>query len=483
MHYPNDPFLHVQVEQGLHHELPLGRGNALFLKGWCFHRRLPLRGLALRIGDRHEQRIRTHSMPRPEVVRSYGAEIDPLRHSYRSGFWSVIPLSPELAGKQGLELVATLANGDSSSRRLGEIALRPPAAKEGARFPSGAASTDRGLIAVCMATRNPPPELLHLQLESLRAQTHTDWLCVISDDSEPQHYERVKDSVGEDERFRLVGSDRRLGRYHSFERALSLVPSEAPLVALCDQADRWYPEKLERLRDALDSEASLVYGDMRVVDPLGREISDTFWSHRRTNHRNLMSAMLAATMTPTSSLFPRALLDSALPFPLGWAGASPERWLGMLALATGRVEYIPEPVQDYVHYDGRSDEPRTTRWPPRKPPRIRPTPHAARQTLVRWSRDYFRHALALQLCAAVLLLRAGESLRGRKRRTARILRASERLFPALLLISWLWLRARGARLRRASTMGTERAVVTGLLWRRLAGLIGRVRRRRNVRDG
>ena len=37
-----------------------------------------------------------------------------------------------------------------------------------------------------MATYEPPAELLERQLESLRAQTHTDWICVISDDaSEP----------------------------------------------------------------------------------------------------------------------------------------------------------------------------------------------------------------------------------------------------------------------------------------------------------
>ena len=68
-----------------------------------------------------------------------------------------------------------------------------------------------------------------------------------------------------DERFVLSRSDRRLGFYRSFERALTLIPRRRDLVALCDQDDRWYPEKLATLRAELGG-AKLIYSDQRLVD-------------------------------------------------------------------------------------------------------------------------------------------------------------------------------------------------------------------------
>ena len=47
----------------------------------------------------------------------------------------------------------------------------------------GAASRRGASVAICMATYEPPPELLERQLDSLRAQTRSDWVCVISDDA------------------------------------------------------------------------------------------------------------------------------------------------------------------------------------------------------------------------------------------------------------------------------------------------------------
>ncbi len=34
-----------------------------------------------------------------------------------------------------------------------------------------------------MATYNPPDELFERQIDSIREQTHSDWVCVISDDA------------------------------------------------------------------------------------------------------------------------------------------------------------------------------------------------------------------------------------------------------------------------------------------------------------
>ena len=75
------------------------------------------------------------------------------------------------------------------------------------------------LIAICMATFNPDPELFRTQVESIRAQTDHDWVCLISDDcSEPERFEAIAEIVGGDERFVLSRADERLGFYRNFER-------------------------------------------------------------------------------------------------------------------------------------------------------------------------------------------------------------------------------------------------------------------------
>src|SRR5206468_8655843 len=133
-----------------------------------------------------------------------------------------------------------------------------------------------GLIAICMATYNPDVELLRAQVDSLRAQTDERWICLISDDhSAPERFDQVRKVVAGDPRFVDVSrSSRRRGFYRNFERALEMVPPEAELVALCDQDDRWYPEKLEVLRAAL-GDARLVYSDQRLVDAEGRVLAET----------------------------------------------------------------------------------------------------------------------------------------------------------------------------------------------------------------
>src|SRR5205085_2778655 len=102
--------------------------------------------------------------------------------------------------------------------------------------------------------------------------------------------------------------------YRNFERALRMAPAEAELLALCDQDDRWYPDKLEVLREALGS-ALLVYSDQRLVDAAGRMVRESLWDGRRNNHTSLASMLIANSVHGAASLFRREVAELALPFP------------------------------------------------------------------------------------------------------------------------------------------------------------------------
>lgn len=209
--------------------------------------------------------------------------------------------------------------------------------------------------AVALAAYQPDEAMFGRQLMSIQAQTHTNFVCLISVDGD---YERIEDMVrracGQDERFQVLGYGSRLGFHHNFERALMEVPEAARWVALSDQDDYWYPEKLATLLPHLDS-AALVTGQARVVSP---EISSTDPNPaggRLTDRRNVGAADLIASNQVTGSLsvFRRELLDLALPFPsLGAPSQYHDHWIGLCALASGGMNILDGVLQDYIQHTG-----------------------------------------------------------------------------------------------------------------------------------
>jgi glycosyltransferase involved in cell wall biosynthesis len=468
--------------------LVVGRGNALFVSGWCFHRERRISEVAIRTNGAHF-RVLTHSMPRADVLAAYDTRSDPHGHRYRSGFWAILPFgAANGTGNAELELVATLANGDVSSRTIGEIELAPSTSPNGGdRVPAGKGSASEPLIAVCMTTYNPRLDLFRAQVESLRAQTHANWVCIVSDDgSRPDLYAGIREELDADERFEISPATERAGYYRNFERALGLVPKEAELVALCDQDDRWHPDKLRALRDAVEPGVTLAYSDMNLIDPDGRLISPTYWTERRPNHTDMTSLLVANTITAAASMFPRRLLDYALPFPAPIGHAFHDHWLALVALASGRIAYVERPLYEYVQHSANAFGSRGASWAtrdagrssgeaPRLPPRAR---LSAR--LLRWRLDYFYNACAARLHAEVLMMRCGETLTGRRRRAVRRMMKADRSLP---LAARLALRSIAARRRRSPTMGQERLIARGIVWRRFVGLQARLRRRRRAQHG
>ena len=190
-----------------------------------------------------------------------------------------------------------------------------------------------------------------------------NWICLVSDDSSrPDVYAAIRDELDGDERFVLSQTEGRLGYYRNFERVLGLVPAEAALVALCDQDDRWHPDKLESLRGALESGVTLAYSDMNLIDGDGNLISPTYWTDRRTNHTDMTSLLVANTITAAATMFPRRLLDYALPFPAALGHAFHDHWLAMVALATGRIAYVDRPLYDYVQHSANAFGSRGASW-------------------------------------------------------------------------------------------------------------------------
>ena len=444
------------LESPLPASLPVGQASAVFCAGACFHHEQTVTGLELLL-DGTPRRPLAVRMPRPDLVGAAPGRGSPARRRYRSGFWSILPIEArERPGRVAIDAAVDLADGTRWVVPLGRIdVVAPPPAPPAPPVPIAP-----DLIAVCLATYEPDPELLRIQVESLRAQTDDRWICLLSDDgSSAPAWSRILDVVGDDPRFVVSQAPRRQGFYRNFERALTMVPAEAPLVALCDQDDRWYPEKLAVLRDALGS-SRLVYSDQRLVDRHGTVLRETMWRGRANNHTNLASMLIANTITGAATLLRREVVQLALPFPDTPGLQFHDHWLGLVALAAGDIAYVDRPLYDYVQHAGAvfgevdGSAPESARRP------------AAGRGSAGWRAAYFCGYLAREQQAETLLLRCASTLTPRKSRALRRFGASVRSPTALV-----WLAARPLRclLGRTETLGSEAGLARGVLWRWLIG--------------
>ena len=397
-------------------------------------------------------------------------------HAYLSGFWGVARIPPGADGSECvLALAAELEGGTEVVGPLGHVqraALPEPLVLE---------LPDRGnepLVAVCMATFDPPDDLLARQLDSIRRQTHSNWVCVISDDcSRPERYAALERAIASDPRFVLSRAPRRLGFYQNFERALALAPKDAQYVAMADQDDSWHPDKLATLVAEI-GDAQLIFSDARVVARDGSLIANTWWSQRANNHHDLLSLLVANSVTGAASLMRRELLEVALPFPPPQFAHFHDHWLALVALALGQVEYVDRPLYDYVQHSqaslGHAGANRVTSL------RRRMTNRAGLRERARvWRTYYYVDCCRLTQFASILDMRCAARMTPDKRRALERFTAVEGSTPALMRLGLRGVRDIGRK--RPQTLGAEWLLFRGFVWRRLVAATARERPQRTLR--
>lgn len=201
------------------------------------------------------------------------------------------------------------------------------------------------------------------QLTSLRAQDRLpDELVVVDDASQDATLERLQ-AFAADAPFpvRIEVNPRRLGPVRSFERAIAACRSS--VIALCDQDDHWYPPKLGALEAALEASGVLLaFSDGDLIDGSGEPRPLSLWEgvgfrgerRARFDVDPLAALLNRSTVTGCASAFRAELRSAALPFPDALlderAPMLHDRWLSLVAAATGDVVAIPERLLAYrVH--------------------------------------------------------------------------------------------------------------------------------------
>jgi glycosyltransferase involved in cell wall biosynthesis len=468
------PTLHVSLDFPLPRELRVGRGTAVFVAGTCFCPGERIATLEL-VVDGVPQALSAFAMPRLDFFASLhpgldpfgaaaraedpGSQDDPQLHGYASGFWGLATVRGPVQDRVSLGIRAGLGSGATIEAPVARLELAGAIADPVVWNPAAPADA----VAICMATYNPPPELFHRQIESIRAQTHENWICVISDDcSDEQGTATIASEVGDDPRFVVSRAPRRLGFYGNFERALAMAPHQARYLAPADQDDRWDPDKLSVLLSKIGA-AKLIYSDARVVGRDSTLIADTYWSTRRNNHSDLLSLLVANAVTGAASLLDREVLEYALPFPPAQFAHFHDHWLALVARSIGEIDFVDRPLYDYVQHGAASLGHAAANQMPSL--RARLTARPGLHERIRMRRlHYFVDVWRLLQVVAMLQLRCGERLTAGKRRTLRHFARADRSLSSALTLG-----VRGLRelVGRPETLGAEWMLFNAFVWKRL----------------
>lgn len=211
-------------------------------------------------------------------------------------------------------------------------------------------------ISVAMCTYNGE-QYVRDQLDSIASQTRPpDEVVVIDDSSTDDTLRLVRQWASEvDFPVRLHVNHPNLGSIKNFERAMSLCQGD--IIALSDQDDVWYPEKLAREAELLDDrpEVGLVFADAEVVDNELRPLGYRMWQSCRFSEKEqrLMregralevllrrNVVMGATMAFRSAFRPLVLPIPQSKFDLH------DYWITFLIAAVADIAFIPTPLVKY----------------------------------------------------------------------------------------------------------------------------------------
>jgi glycosyltransferase involved in cell wall biosynthesis len=203
------------------------------------------------------------------------------------------------------------------------------------------------LVSVVLGTYNGEAYLRE-QLRSVLAQTYPALeIIAIDDGSRDRTVGILREYAGRDPRMRVVVNERNLGFIRNFEKGCRLAGGE--YIALCDQDDYWFPEKIEKMVRAIGG-YPMVYCDSQLcgedLQPLGRRISDLVHYQSFDDCRQLC---VFSRMYGHATLIKRELYEKAIPF---LEEVPHDGWLAYHATLYGGVLYLPEVLVKYRQHAG-----------------------------------------------------------------------------------------------------------------------------------
>ena len=209
------------------------------------------------------------------------------------------------------------------------------------------------MISIAMATYSGE-KYLREQLDSILAQTITDWELIICDDcSKDSTVEILKSYQEQDDRIKIFVNEKNLGFKKNFEKAIGLCSGD--YIALADQDDIWHENHLEVLQELI-GDASLSCGNTRLMT------ADSVVTEKKMNEvdnllfipedkKKLLYRLLFyfGPFQGASMLLKKSFVSSVLPIPEGVRFH--DVWLATCACLEDGMSYTFETITDYRQHE------------------------------------------------------------------------------------------------------------------------------------
>ena len=208
-------------------------------------------------------------------------------------------------------------------------------------------------ISVAMCTYNGS-RFLPDQLESIANQRRPPDELVVCDDKSSDNSPDLVEEFSRRVPFsvRLIRNDQNVGSTRNFERAVSLC--RGAIVALADQDDIWYPDKLTMLEQAFLRSDKIVgaFSDADIVDDMGHPLQQRLWSsmgfdageQRRFQEDGWAVLLRHPVVTGATMAFRKEMSELLFPIP---GRTIHDRWLSFLLAVAGPMTLLREPLMRY----------------------------------------------------------------------------------------------------------------------------------------
>ncbi|EIF44085.1 glycosyl transferase family protein [gamma proteobacterium BDW918] len=204
-------------------------------------------------------------------------------------------------------------------------------------------------ISVAMCTYNGE-RFLAEQLDSILNQTYKNIELVVVDDVSTDGTLRLLDEyAARDGRIRVIRNSENIGFVRNFEKAMGECSGE--FIALADQDDIWFPEKIETLYSEI-GESWLIYSEVSPVDFEGNLLDISFPNVNRLEGRCPLALMLNNCVTGHASLIRRELLHLAMPA----MSEMPfhDQWLAIVAASRGKLKASNKVLSFYRQHENNA---------------------------------------------------------------------------------------------------------------------------------
>jgi hypothetical protein len=208
-------------------------------------------------------------------------------------------------------------------------------------------------ISVALCTYNGE-QFLRQQLQSIQQQSRLPDELVVCDDRSTDQTLVIARDFAATVSFPvvIVQNTENLGSSRNFQKAIGLCTGD--LIALSDQDDIWYPNRLQRSEEELAAhpQAGLVFSDADIIDDQNRLQRGTLWQRlgfAGKRMRDLLAGQFVLLakhrfVTGATMMFRANLRDRCLPVSPGWIH---DEWITLVIATLAELRPIDQSLIRY----------------------------------------------------------------------------------------------------------------------------------------